>query len=60
MSFNFGQFRRDQLPIGNYITTLDYNLINYQRTTGSSIERRFVDKQISVNDTLESQESYYI
>ena len=60
MSFKFGQFRRDQLATDSYITTLEYTVANYQRLTGTAIQKKFVDKMITLNTPLVNSKSYYL
>lgn len=61
MSFNFGQFRRDQLAIENYISLLEnYEIQNYQSTTGTVIQQKFVDKMIVLNASMDNSKTYYL
>ena len=49
MSFNFGQFRRSQ--VGNYLTPMDYNIIDLKTVSAASTATFFSDKVISLPDT---------
>ena len=61
MSFNFGQFRRDQLSVENYVPSLEgYEMQNYQRPSGTAIQQKFVDKMIVLDTPLDSSKSYYL
>ena len=48
MSFNFGQFRRSQ--VGNYLTPMDYNIIDLKTVSAASTATFFSDKVISLPD----------
>lgn len=49
MSFNFGQFRRSQ--VSNYLTPMDYNIIDLKTVSAASTATFFSDKVISLPDT---------
>ena len=48
MSFNFGQFRRSQ--VSNYLTPMDYNIIDLKTVSAASTATFFSDKVISLPD----------
>ena len=60
MSFNFGQFRRDQLAVEKYISSIEYEEQNYQRTEGTVIQQKFIDKMLVLNAPLSNTKSYYL
>lgn len=60
MSFNFGQFRRDQLPVENYMSPIQYEIQNYQRTEGSVVQQNFIDNMIVTTSPLDNTKSYYL
>ena len=60
MSFQFGQFRRDQLAVSSYTTAVAHTVQNYQRATGTTVQRKFVDKMIVVSTPLDTTKSYYL
>ena len=60
MSFNFGQFRRDQLSINNYTSSIEYEVQNYQRKTGTTVQKKFVDNMIVVTSPMDNTKSYYL
>ena len=49
MSFNFGQFRRSQ--VSNYLTPMDYNIIDLKTVSAASTATFFSNKLISLPDT---------
>ena len=60
MSFNFGQFRRDQLSVDNYNSTIEYTKQNYQRKTGTTVQKKFVDNMIVIANPMDNTKSYYL
>ena len=60
MSFNFGQFRRDQLPVSNYISSIGYTKQNYQRKTGTTVQKKFVDNMMVISTPMDNTKSYYL
>lgn len=60
MSFNFGQFRRDQLPVSNYVSSIEYTEQNYQRKTGTVVQKKFVDNMMVISTPMDNTKSYYL
>lgn len=60
MSFNFGQFRRDQLPISDYVSSIEYTEQNYQRKTGTTVQKKFVDNMMVISTPMDNTKSYYL
>lgn len=60
MSFNFGQFRRDQLPVSNYVSSIGYTKQNYQRKTGTTVQKKFVDNMMVISTPMDNTKSYYL
>lgn len=60
MSFNFGQFRRDQLPVSDYVSSIEYTKQNYQRKTGTTVQKKFVDNMMVISTPMDNTKSYYL
>lgn len=60
MSFNFGQFRRDQLSVDNYTSAIEYVKQNYQRKTGTTVQKKFIDNMIVITTPMDNTKSYYL
>lgn len=60
MSFNFGQFRRDQLPVSDYVSSIEYTEQNYQRKTGTTVQKKFVDNMMVISTPMDNTKSYYL
>lgn len=60
MSFNFGQFRRDQLPVSDYVSSIEYTEQNYQRKTGTTVQKKFVDNMMVISTLMDNTKSYYL
>jgi hypothetical protein len=60
MSFNLGQFRRDQLDYNSYISSLDYELQDLRIDSGDTTEAVFIDNAIKFNQKMEYGKNYYV
>ena len=60
MSFNLGQFRRDQLNSNSYVTPLSYELQDLRVESGDTTQAVFIDKAIKFSQKLEYGRNYYV